>query len=326
MAGDIYIDKSYWSDASGYNLSALAFLRTCLREYRSYYKLHFTQITEDVDTILKATLSGMNTTPISPIMDLILFLRNGVSDETITTISTNNNKYYYTHLPLAQHYGTIIFSKEREMADLERELGFLVIKNENCKLLHIKTIARDDQISDIDFTSSMRPCNSIVIVDRYILKDENTIKRNLIPVLKKMKSNVPAIHLSILSQFTYNDDRRHLTINEALDKIKNDLAGSGNWKIEILNTEQELHDRVIITNHSYITIGGGFDCRILKDTQIRADKSTIMHTYIAPLLNSDIAEEVPFYITEIKKVMSHLDNTRRKTNMSPKEKIRLLNM
>lgn len=323
---NVYIDSSFWRNNEGDCIvSSIAFLEKCLLSHYAYYKLHFNQIQENIDDIYKDVAEGINTAPLPPIDSLLLQLSNGGSaNDLIIENDTDYDTSFFQRLKIEEYFGTIIFVKPGKCDGVSQEKGFLVVSNDSLQLMQVKTLSKDEIVQDTNFTSTIIPCNSIVVADRYILKDERTIDINLLPILKKMKSNVHPIHLTILAQFTYNDGRSHISIDKAFQLLKDKLGSYGDWKIDVYNTEQKIHDRMIITNNSYITIGAGFDCRVGSGSQLRVGTMTTMHTYIMPLLQNVISEEVQFYINEINKAISGLDYTKKKSNFSTNDKNRLL--
>ena len=103
-------------------------------------------------------------------------------------------------------------------------------------------------------------CNSMIIVDNYILK-KASVKKNLFEIIDSLlpeKLDVP-FHFSIVS--TENNISWHW--DEAIGTLAGELRRlRPNLKIEFESLwvdEKEIHDRTIITNNVWISCGGGFD-------------------------------------------------------------------
>ena len=186
----VYIDDSYWRIDGKESSSAISFLEHCLYDNRMLYSIHFNHIGGDDEyKELKATMSGMEESQISLIEELLQKLGyNRTKEEFQIESACNYDKSFFVCLPFEENRGTIIFTKNPELKCLEKELGFGIIDTESLEWLKIKPIKKKEQVSDIEFTSSFQQCNSIVIVDKYVLKDKWMIEKNLIPILKKLKS------------------------------------------------------------------------------------------------------------------------------------------
>ncbi len=117
--------------------------------------------------------------------------------------------------------------------------------------------------------------NSLCIVDNYLLKDEDTIDLNLIPILNYLLPftlKVP-FHISIFTQKNrpleqpLDFNKLKLVLNEKIKRLRPD---NFQFTLGIFNSNsRDFHDRYIITNNLIIESGSGFDLiRKNKDTGI----------------------------------------------------------
>lgn len=109
-------------------------------------------------------------------------------------------------------------------------------------------------------------CNSMIIVDNYILNDIEQIEENLTrlfdAVLPKTLREDNEFHLAVVT--TLRKDKkldlpskdRLLLLQKLIEKLRSELK----VKVSILkNDGSTFHDRTIITNNMWISSGGGFD-------------------------------------------------------------------
>lgn len=311
----IYIDDSYWRKGEEYDRSAISFLDQCLMDNKALFNIHFNNIEEDIDKDLESTMSGIVGTPVSPIIELIHKLRNGDGKGGLTINKDVYDKSFFTRLPINEYRGTIIFSKNDSLVSLEKEYGYGVICGVSFDEHKIVTIEKGTQISEREVASDIKHCNSIIIVDRFALKDVWTIEKNLLPILKSIKSNTPVNHITILSQFNPKADMQPITIEKAYSSIVKVCPPSDKWQVEIYDVGEQYHDRFIITNNNYVTIGGGFDYRKLIDLKIVGTKTTTMHKYTYPMFQKEISREVKFYMRAIKNTIKN-NNLKKKSNIA----------
>lgn len=156
---------------------------------------------------------------------------------------------------IAEKFGIIAFNTDSTMnADFLFKDNGVAIKKKN--------IAKKYSWRDLENVIE-HPCNSLIIVDNYILAYTEKINENLMCILDilipKKKMEIP-FHLSI---FTY--DMKYQAQNRFDDLKKRILIKRNGWtehdlKITIYKCERNaFHDRAIITNNMWIGCGGGFD-------------------------------------------------------------------
>ncbi len=102
------------------------------------------------------------------------------------------------------------------------------------------------------------PCNSLAIVDNYILKNETVIRENLIPILDQLLPSSLEIdfHLSVFSMNEFNNDRYFRLVQSELQRLRPNLT----CKITLHQIRNsEFHDRCLMTNYLLCDSGSGFD-------------------------------------------------------------------
>ena len=105
-------------------------------------------------------------------------------------------------------------------------------------------------------------CNSMIIIDPYILSKPKLLQENLIPLLKSIlpeNLKIP-FHLSIFSKIADNKpiDEMYSQIEEELKKIRQNLDIELSIH-KIIGTDNEFHSRHIITNNALIDSEDGFN-------------------------------------------------------------------
>ena len=110
------------------------------------------------------------------------------------------------------------------------------------------------------------PCNSLVIIDNYILNDADSIDENLPKIFDSLipKSLYKKLHFQVTIFATlcndrgtpYNSETRLKKIKDILNQIRPDIT----FEVSIIKcSKDKFHDRTIITNNLFIGCGGGFD-------------------------------------------------------------------
>lgn len=173
------------------------------------------------------------------------------------------------------------------------ECGVLAICPENLK--DFKSILYDNgsavgKNEQTDWKQKLifSPCNSLVLVDNYILSDskgvENLKKIFEILLPQKLNSDVP-FQISIFTTLKrgYGNKAEDIPSQKRLDKVKEIIQEVRiNLKpihISIFKCSSDrFHDRIICTNNTYISCGGGFD---LVNDFGRASKTTTTN-YVFP--------------------------------------------
>lgn len=119
-------------------------------------------------------------------------------------------------------------------------------------------------------------CNSLAIVDNYILADKNNILENLVPILDSLlpKNLKASFHISVFAKkeikggITKDFKSYHDLIKHEIERIRPEL----NFTLGIFQLRREIHDRNLITNNYIIESGSGFNLfkreRALNQTKI----------------------------------------------------------
>jgi hypothetical protein len=122
------------------------------------------------------------------------------------------------------------------------------------------------------------PCNSLVLADNYVLKDEKLWAENLLLILKYLlpeKLNKQTFQLTILTDIDERDIEKRFTALEKLIKF--------DYKITccVIRTP-DIHDRNIITNYAWLSSGYGFTLfsakKVTKSTTLNFLPITYLHT------------------------------------------------
>jgi hypothetical protein len=124
-----------------------------------------------------------------------------------------------------------------------------------------------------DFLSKLKhPCNTLTIVDNYILKEEVSIKENLIPLIETfLPANLEIpFHISIFAKkmIPKKNAVTNVTTLEPIDfqnrinlitSLIKEKRPNLDIKIGLFEIGNELHDRSLMTNYLYLESGSGFD-------------------------------------------------------------------
>lgn len=119
------------------------------------------------------------------------------------------------------------------------------------------------------------PCNSLILVDNYILNDKRGVDnlKNIFSVLlpKNLSLDVP-FQISIFTTLQNVDSNMRLTeIAQMIEGIRPELY----FKLALFKCSfDKFHDRIIITNNAYINCSGGFD---LINNNGKANKTTTLN-------------------------------------------------
>lgn len=173
------------------------------------------------------------------------------------------------------------------------ECGVLAICPENLK--DFKSILYDNgsaigKNEQTDWKQKLifTPCNSLVLVDNYILSDSKGVEnlKKIFDILlpKSLDTNIP-FQISIFTTLKrgYGNKAEDISSQKRLDKVKEIIQEVRiNLKpihISIFKCSSDrFHDRIICTNNTYISCGGGFD---LVNDFGRASKTTTTN-YVFP--------------------------------------------
>ncbi len=189
----------------------------------------------------------------------------------------NASKVHFDDSLLNDSYlNSLFFSCESKeiCKKVMEDYGVIVINTENMNnfkpLIFDQGVAlRKDEVSCWNKCLEMKnmiPCNSLVIVDNYILNETDKIEENLTSIFdvlipQKIDGRIH-FHIAIFTTLCndrgipYNSKSRLELVHNILCKIRPGL----HFTISIIKcSKDKFHDRTIITNNLYIGCGGGFD-------------------------------------------------------------------
>ena len=189
----------------------------------------------------------------------------------------NESKVHFNDSILEDKYlNSIFFSSEsKEICNKAmEEYGIIVINIENMNDFTQHVYDQGVALQKKEENSwkicldmqNLTPCNSLVVVDNYILNDTNSIDENLanlfdIFIPTQLNKSI-SFHLAIFTTLCndrgipFNSKMRLEKIYDILSKIRPGL----NFSLSIIKcSKDKFHDRIIITNNLYISCGGGFD-------------------------------------------------------------------
>lgn len=190
----------------------------------------------------------------------------------------------------------LFFSREskEECAKAMEEFGVIVFCAENVNDFKYLTFDQGVALHKAEISNwsqclgghEIVPCNSLVIVDNYILNDSDRIEENLRNIFEslipKHLNESMSFHVTIFSTLCndrgipYNSAPRFERVRTILNEIRPNIA----FCVSIIKcSKDKFHDRTIITNNLYIGCGGGFD--LFKNG--KAQKTTtvcILHPFL----------------------------------------------
>lgn len=164
-------------------------------------------------------------------------------------------------------HAVFFFNDATKCKEMEEDYGMMFISNEtiieNAKFLFqeglISISKKENHLKNWDFVSKYKhPCNSLIIVDNYILKDEKKIEKNLILLLKellptRLKKEFQLVIITDNNQTNIIKDRYEFLLKQlkSMDKP---------YKIvlKIITQAIDNHDRNLLTNYLWINSGCGF--------------------------------------------------------------------
>ena len=160
------------------------------------------------------------------------------------------------------------------------QYGILNVTMDNMLNYDIKTIyIQNDKIYKTSWKDYkhyiIHPCNSIIFIDNYILKNEKSINTDfsdIIELLIPKVSKVP-IHITVVTnELKISLENAYKLAYETIKK----KCPNVKFNLGIFKSDK-FHDRCIITNNSYITSGSGFD--LFQGKGKTANTTTISQSY-----------------------------------------------
>ena len=192
----------------------------------------------------------------------------------------------------------LFFSSESKdvCANAMKEYGIIVLCAENINNFKYLTFDQGVALQKTELSNwnqclgrhEIVPCNSLVLIDNYILNDSKSIEENIRNIFNALIPKTLNEKLPFqLTVFTTLCNDRGIPYNSAsrleqIQKILSELRPNINFNISIIKcSKDKFHDRTIITNNLFIGCGGGFD--LFKNG--KAQKTTTVCVF-HPFLNN----------------------------------------
>lgn len=251
--------------------------------FSSDIKLHMNMSKEEYDKIqsdinkkrLKAAKKGKESELTS--FERWMFEMEMEQQNNESHVHLNPQKVQYDDTLLNGNFlNAIFFSCEsKEICEKAmKDYGILVICPETIEefqyLIFDQGVAmRKDEKSDWEKCLSSGnvsiPCNSLILVDNYVLNDGGLMVENLKPLLdlilpKDLKKSVTfqlTIFATLKSDKTeYDINNRHIEMMNILEEVRPGMP----FSLSILKCSKDtFHDRNIATNNLFIGVGSGFN-------------------------------------------------------------------
>lgn len=141
---------------------------------------------------------------------------------------------------------------------------------------------------DIEIPDASKISNSLIIVDNYILKDTKKFDKNIFSILDVMlpqETEIP-YHISVFTKIFGSEEDMQLRYEKIVDETKR-IRPKLDFMFEIRDADEFFHDRKMVTNNAYFTIGKGFDIFPLDK------RDTDLHVSFPFLYDSE--EEISYY-------------------------------
>lgn len=248
-------------------------------------KLHLNMSQEEFDKIdssinkkrLKAAKKGLE--PDLTSLERIILVLQFNQKEGQSHLHLNSLKFQFGETPLDEKYLNAIFftNESREVcAKVMEQNGILAICLDNLsdfKYLFYDNGAalqhheRSDWKQCLLEKHNIIPCNSLIIVDNYILNEPEKIDSNLPLLLDSLIPNKLDdslfFHLTIFALLcsetgsrTFNIKSRWTQVSEILKRLRPDM----NFSFSVIKCSKGVfHDRNIVSSNLFIGCGAGFD-------------------------------------------------------------------
>ena len=237
----------------------------------------------------------------------IAFFGKLVKDEEIDS-SKLNNQYWMSYCLCDKS------SKECETLEHKYGISFIGVDNNITKHEPDATFIVMDEAYDWNTMIGNKSSNTIFVLDQYVFHKEPMMEANIITILKQLVSTKTDTQISIFTHRNLCYNKNDATYLSDLEhRIKTDLNSINPSAVAcVANTCDYFHDRIIVTNNYYITIGGGFDA--LKTSSVPGGrqtscKNTTLHIYANPAISSKdwLRNEYFGYINAISKKQDDLN-------------------
>ena len=233
----------------------------------------------------------------------IEFFDRLIKDDEKLDIAKLNNTYWLSHC--------LCDKSLDECKKLERKYGisFIGIDQDITKHEPDATFFVKDKGYRWDDIIQGRKSNAIFIMDQYTFNPTDIMKANIVAILKNIICTNTEMQISAYTQ------KINMNLTDIENTIKAELTGiNPNITINILSTSDTFHDRVLVSNNLYATIGGGFDALKVEDIgdgKHGSRKYTTLHIYSNPAISSKdwLRNEYFGYVNAISKKYDALNQT-----------------
>lgn len=225
------------------------------------------------------------------------------------------------------NYNIVYFSKDTMQTPSLQEYGILNVCFDDLekydykeKYIERNSVNRTSWKNYKEYIA--HPCNSIVLIDNYILANEQVINTDfmeLIQILLPSKSLAIPVHIFIITQEKMPLSSMYQKVNDCIKQCRPQL----NFSLTICPSS-EFHDRCIITNNAYIWCGAGFGIfkkqgYVNKPTTI--SKSFFFYDYYYDQLAS---QQEDSSVKTAKKILNHVKKISTTTRSEGAKEHRLL--
>lgn len=252
------------------------FDKTCLIQLLSEYSEVWNLLERDIDLWL-----GFHQ---DDLFEILQTIKNPVAKKVLTGLIKDNNQRNISrqHEPLHvsdlnidiqnPHLLFFVDKSNTECTELEQQYGWKFLnyeryQEEKDKLFNTfifnvtqETSARNRLTSWQDIALLKQPCNALVLLDNYILKDKQ-LNQNLLALLEQL---IPNSWLNKEQQFDLtiitSTDKIHTNIiQDRIDAIKNYFKSKLDLNINVIHcSSSDNHDRNIFTNYLWYHSGNTF--------------------------------------------------------------------
>ena len=223
----------------------------------TYYKQSEKNENEDVKYFLQALWADGN-------------IECAPSKSMEKAIGKNNGVAYFADKTQALFFLDASLEKCKKLAD---DYGLMFISNYNfaewANFLFSSSIELvNEKTKNWDFVKQFKhPCNSITLIDNYILdKDDDTLKkdiRSLFNALLPLQLNNTVFNIYIYSYSKYRNSREEEDKKKIIRNAVNELRRKYEirFKFPFYTLNNDHHDRYLLTNYCMFNSGYGFALR-----------------------------------------------------------------
>lgn len=266
-----------------------------------------------LDVPIKDSYNDYTITSLISILKHTYSRDNFIDDEKISL-----KKFIKEH-----NYNVIVFcNKNNDNINILRSYGIIAI---NSSMLMLTPDILDDLMTEngryLEKTKTLsweeilpqnaNQCNSVIIIDQYILQNEDKLKHNINDILETIipKKLEIEFHIAIFCNFEANNKNYNIEkrFNDILKHLNDkNVPNSKNISITIYDSKNKFHDRYIITNNHFIESGAGF---VIFNNSKKLGNSTIIRSCYPFLISSEFQNIAYRHIlTELTQIKQNCTN------------------